>query len=246
MTEAEWLACVEPQKMITSVCVWRLHTFSELAGDLSGRRNNTDRQFRLFACASMRLAWHLMTNPNGRRAVALAEHYADGEVSSEELVTVRAQIESFSALGRTHRIANRLARLISVNVMRIRPTEAGIGVTDHYARLAALRSALEATNLLLAENLEDLLWPGYQLSNIFRDIFGNPFRSVSFFPEWRTDTAVALAQQMYDSRDFSAMPILGDALQDAGCENEEILAHCRGRGPHVLGCWVIDLVLAKQ
>jgi hypothetical protein len=79
-----------------------------------------------------------------------------------------------------------------------------------------------------------------------RDIFGNPFRPVAFSPEWRTDTAVTLARQMYESREFSAMPILADALQDAGCDSAEILDHCRGPGPHVRGCWVVDLVLGKE
>jgi hypothetical protein len=78
------------------------------------------------------------------------------------------------------------------------------------------------------------------------DIIGNPFRPVSFSPSWRTDTALALALQMYDSRDFGAMPILADALQDAGCEDASILDHCRGDGPHVRGCWVVDLVLGKE
>jgi hypothetical protein len=85
---------------------------------------------------------------------------------------------------------------------------------------------------------------------IIRDIFGNPFRPVAFSPEWRTDTAVSLARTMYESRDFSAMPILADALQDAGCDEEELLGHCRGHGRdtsanHVRGCWVVDLVLGK-
>ncbi|MBY0459193.1 MAG: hypothetical protein K2V38_17825 [Gemmataceae bacterium] len=81
---------------------------------------------------------------------------------------------------------------------------------------------------------------------MFRDIFGNPFRPVVFLPDWRTSTAVALAAQMYDLRDFSAMPILADALQDAGCDSDDILGHCRGDGPHVRGCWVVDLVLGKE
>jgi hypothetical protein len=88
--------------------------------------------------------------------------------------------------------------------------------------------------------------PGAYLVTIIRDIFGNPFRPVSFSPEWRTSTAVALARQMYDSRDFSAMPILADALQDAGCDNADVLAHCRGPVPHVRGCWVVDLMLDKK
>lgn len=81
---------------------------------------------------------------------------------------------------------------------------------------------------------------------LLREVFGNPFRPVTFSPEWRTDTAVSLARQMYESRGFSAMPILADALQDAGCDNEEILGHCRSPGPHVRGCWVVDLVLGKE
>jgi hypothetical protein len=78
------------------------------------------------------------------------------------------------------------------------------------------------------------------------DIFGNPYRPVAFAPEWRTDAAVALARGMYESREFGAMPILADALQDAGCASAEILDHCRGPGPHVRGCWVVDLVLGKE
>jgi hypothetical protein len=76
------------------------------------------------------------------------------------------------------------------------------------------------------------------------DIFGNPFRPVAFDPSWRTDTAVSLARRMYESREFSALPILADALQDAGCEDADILGHCRDpRQPHVRGCWAVDLVL---
>jgi hypothetical protein len=97
---------------------------------------------------------------------------------------------------------------------------------------------------------------------LLRDIFGNPFRPVTFSPAWRTGTAVSLARTMYDARDFSAMPILADALQDAGCDSDAILAHCRdtsavlGEPPagspkpppatHVRGCWVTDLVLGKS
>ena len=77
-----------------------------------------------------------------------------------------------------------------------------------------------------------------------RDIF--PFHPITLSPSWLTSTVVSLAQQMYDSRDFSAMPILADALQDCGCDNEEILNHCRGLGPHVRGCFVIDLLTGRE
>ncbi|MBM3981002.1 MAG: hypothetical protein FJ304_12090 [Planctomycetes bacterium] len=82
---------------------------------------------------------------------------------------------------------------------------------------------------------------------LLRDIFGNPFRPVTFSPSWRTDTAVALARTMYESREFGAMPILADALQDAGCDSDDILNHCRDTTQvHVRGCWVCDLVLGKS
>jgi hypothetical protein len=80
---------------------------------------------------------------------------------------------------------------------------------------------------------------------LFRDIFGNPFRPVAVAPEWRTDTVLAIGRQMYEGRDFSAMPILADALQDAGCDVDDILAHCRDSCEHVRGCWVVDLILGK-
>ena len=78
------------------------------------------------------------------------------------------------------------------------------------------------------------------------DIFGNPFRPVVFDPDWLTSDVTAMARGMYEMRDFAAMPILADALQDAGCENADVLDHCRGPGPHVRGCWVVDLVLGKS
>jgi hypothetical protein len=80
-----------------------------------------------------------------------------------------------------------------------------------------------------------------------RDIFGNPFRPTIFAPVWRTDTVLTLARQMYDSREFGALPILADALQDAGCDNDDILNHCRdANATHVRGCWVVDVVLGKE
>jgi hypothetical protein len=79
-----------------------------------------------------------------------------------------------------------------------------------------------------------------------RDIFGNPFRPVTLDPSWLTSTVTTLTRQMYESRDFSAMPILADALQDAGCEDEQVLSHCRGEGAHVRGCFLVDLLVGKS
>ena len=81
---------------------------------------------------------------------------------------------------------------------------------------------------------------------VLRDIFGNPFRPVTIDPAWLTATVVSLATAIYDERAFDWMPILGDAMEDAGCSSREILDHCRQPGEHARGCWVVDLVLEKS
>jgi hypothetical protein len=81
--------------------------------------------------------------------------------------------------------------------------------------------------------------------DLFRDVLGNPFRPVSLDTPWLTPTVMSLARQMYEGRDFSLMPILADALQDAGCDSADVLDHCRGPGPHARGCWVVDLLLGQ-
>jgi hypothetical protein len=80
-----------------------------------------------------------------------------------------------------------------------------------------------------------------------RDVFGNPFRPVSVEPVWLTSTVVALTEGIYQERAFDRMPILADALQDAGCENEVVLAHCRDESQiHVRGCWGVDLLTGRK
>ncbi|VTS00575.1 Uncharacterized protein (Fragment) OS=uncultured bacterium PE=4 SV=1 [Gemmata massiliana] len=82
---------------------------------------------------------------------------------------------------------------------------------------------------------------GADVAALLRDITGNPFRPVGFDPAWCTDTVRALARGIDEAGTFEALPILADALQDAGCEDRGILDHCRAGGPHVPGCWVVDL-----
>jgi hypothetical protein len=79
-----------------------------------------------------------------------------------------------------------------------------------------------------------------------RDIFGNPFHPISVDPSWLTSTVTQLAQGIYADRAFDRLSILADALQDAGCANADLLDHCRGPGPHVRGCWAVDLLLGKS
>ncbi len=87
------------------------------------------------------------------------------------------------------------------------------------------------------------------MCSVLRCIFGNPFRSAFVASSWLTrhnGLLVSIARQMYESRNFTDMPILADALEEAGCTNADILNHCRQPGEHVRGCWVIDLLLGKE
>ncbi|HEV3436705.1 MAG TPA: hypothetical protein VG122_05060, partial [Gemmata sp.] len=83
-------------------------------------------------------------------------------------------------------------------------------------------------------------------ARLARCVFGNPFRPITINSSWLTSTVLALANGIYEEKAFDRMPILADALQDAGCDNENILNHCRQPGDHIRGCWAIDLLLAKQ
>jgi hypothetical protein len=119
-----------------------------------------------------------------------------------------------------------------------------------FAADAALYSAHEAARLSGTTSIHD---PGQievlaELSGVFRDIFGNPFRPVAVDPTWLTwncDTVVKLAQGIYDDRRFEDLPILADALEEAGCQAQSILDHLRSPGPHVRGCWPLDLILGR-
>jgi hypothetical protein len=78
------------------------------------------------------------------------------------------------------------------------------------------------------------------------EIFPNPFRPIALDRRWQTPTVVELAETIYTDRAFDRMLLLADALIDAGCDSEKIIAHCRGPCPHVRGCWVLDLLLGKE
>jgi hypothetical protein len=83
-------------------------------------------------------------------------------------------------------------------------------------------------------------------SELLRDIIGNPFRPVAADPRWLTAAVVGLARAIDAERAFDRLPILADALEEAGCDDADVLAHCRSDGPHARGCWVVDLLLGKS
>jgi hypothetical protein len=83
-------------------------------------------------------------------------------------------------------------------------------------------------------------------SSFIKDVVGNPFCPVTFAPEWRTSDVIGFAEAIYSGRAFYNMPIFADALEEAGCDDENMLKNCRSGGPHVRGNWVLDLVLGKS
>jgi hypothetical protein len=83
-------------------------------------------------------------------------------------------------------------------------------------------------------------------AGLLRDVFGDPYRPAPFDPRWRSADAAGLARGIHADRAFDRLPILADALEEAGCDNAETLAHCRGPGPHARGCWVVDRVLGRE
>ena len=197
--------------------------------ELLGERGSA-RKLRLVACGCVRLGFQsYYLEKWGDPLVNLAERVADGEVSGRE----REQgFQSAQAESERHG-----APIDSYLASAVRAT------LDHSPRSAA-ENAIVITAAFEFELCRQTSHKWFGV--LVREVFGNPFRPIDFAP-WRTDTAIALAVEMYKSRDFSAMPILADALQDAGCDNEDVLAHCRDpQQSHVRGCWVVDGVLGKE
>jgi hypothetical protein len=188
-----------------------------------------ERKIRLFACACCRLIWSLVDDPNARNAVETAERFVDGDAELRQLNAAHKEV----ATART--AANRASLMTADRV---------------FTPVSAARSiifALDAVTMS-ASNLEAVSATETQRQlRLFHDIFRNPFRPITFSPTWRTSDVLLLAQGIYNERAFDRMPILADALQDAGCDNTDILDHCRDTStPHARGCWVVDLVLGKS
>ena len=203
-----------------------------------------------------------MSSPAPRRRRTVIEDI--GSVTVVHFVDRRIfdEYQGHQALGEDlHRVVDELGRrkvLLNFGNLEFMTSSAFGKVITLYRKLLAVRGKLVLCNIVpdilevfkitkLDKLLHIVADPGLvSQDDVIAEVFGDPFKPVAFAPEWRTDTAVLLAKQMYDSRDFSVMPILADALQDAGCDSEDVLDHSRGPGPHVRGCWVVDLVLGKE
>jgi hypothetical protein len=196
-------------------------------------RRATHRKRRLFAAACCGRIRHLLRGDWALDCLAAVEEFADGAIGCAEL-RERRVVAGPAPPTLAHPPTQALAA--AAHELRLDPGEvAGLAadsVADTTAAMGAWQSVRAAEQSVQAA--------------LARDIFGNPFRTPTFVTDWLTSTVVSLARGIYHERAFDRMPLLMDALMDAGCADEAVLEHCRGPKKHVRGCWVIDLLLAKE
>jgi hypothetical protein len=223
VTEAEWLACSDFQRMLVY---------------LNGKAS--DRKRRLFIVACCRRIWPLLIDPRSRRAVEAGERFADAKTAEEELpVTLKDARAAASAPNLSTGGPLQAAWAASYTAF---PMDAFSKFWNLYQ---STRSAAEAA-------AKTIPWRTARQGqmDLARDLFGPPlFRPVTVYSAWLAwggGTVIKLAQSIYDNCRFEDMPILADALEEAGCDNQELLAHCRGAGLHTRGCWVLDMLLGMS
>jgi len=231
VTEADWWVATGPEGLID----WLF--FDALAAD---------RKLRLFSVAACQPLRRLVGDPGILADLDLAEAFADGQVDAAALATARAagwtrlhtRQPNSQALPREVGMAELVcfSPLFGENAPRDR--ESYPGEED----IPYARSVAQGMN---HQSRRETVLP--RLVPLLHDIFGPlPFREVAILPEWLTSDVTALARGIYDEKAFDRMPILADALQDAGCDNDEVLTHCRRENwEHTRGCWVIDLLLGR-
>jgi hypothetical protein len=233
VTEAEWLIATDPMQMVEF-----------LQGKVS------DRKLRLFACACCRRIWERLEE-GGCHAVEIAERFADGLADSKQLVRARhisEEIREFTGWGGEHACAWSVA---DKSAWQAAEGAARTSVVFSREWDLAAQKANRTHNRVDREAVGAIAKRETDLTRkaqvtLLRDTFGNPFRPVVIDPAWLTSTVLALAEGIYQDRAFNRLPILADALMDAGCDNDDVLSHCRQPSEHVRGCWVIDLLTGRK
>ena len=220
MTEAEWQRCADPRPMREAL-----------------RGKASERKLRLFAVACCRRLGPLLQDPRIITALDVAERHADGAATRADL---EAALRGAALAQRAQR---RKALLFAYAAVMDACGPGGLGAAEKVAWAQAAAADARATyGERLRRTRPDLY---ASLAALLRDLIGNPFRPVSVDQFWLTPAAVRLAQGIYDSRAFDRLPVLADALEEAGCTNAEVLDHCRLPGSHARGCGVIDGLLQR-
>jgi hypothetical protein len=250
MTETEWFECISPEQMLTYL----------------GERASPRKQ-RLLACACVRRIWPLLSDDRLRQAVKVAERFADGRASAKPLEKARrlarrlreereaAELRAATWMARAARSAAQAveALLPESGPILIRPRDIR-DPPDVISATRTARAAARADESLRDEDAVAAIEPIRRLHTLdavelVREIFGNPFRPVTIDPSWlrwKEDIVPKMARVIYRKRCFRNLPILADALEEAGCSDAAILTHCRAPVEHVRGCWVVDLLLGMK
>jgi len=190
----------------------------------------SERKLRLIAVACCRCGKDALTKQGIQNAINLAERFADGLASTAErdALLKTGSFDVFQEITPDGFAPSAAAAALWPDAGR------GAEFASQWAMLSIYGSFVTYPSVSI------------DLANYLRDIVGNPFRPVTVDPTWLTSTVVSLAQGIYDERALDQLPILADALEDAGCDSPDILNHCRQPGEHVRGCWVVDLLLEKK
>jgi|SRR5579883_1245626 len=250
MTLEDWLACTD---------LWTLPP--EFAAF-------SDRKLHLLTAAFLRRVWDQLPSHHTRLAVEATEEFADGMISADSLAWARSQaareshetmwlaqgsFDDFELLegymcdcpscAGTSRYECRVAKQGGI----LDGVRQGLEDPAWIAASAAFY-AVDLEQPVAARNREGPVWE-WEWRSLFatvREVLGDEGAPDSLNPEWRTLDVIALARGIYRDRAYDRLPILADALQDAGCDDEVVLSHCRERKQHVRGCWVVDLAMGMS
>jgi hypothetical protein len=229
MTEPQWLACTDPQRMLAY---------------LRGRASH--RKVQLFACACWRRLRHLLPDGRQRCFLDLLEGHADGPVPAEELQAGLGLASAWRAP--EDQWAQTRENLVARRLLRWGAHRRAWTAARQAARTAHEAAAWVGDWAAAAEDKAQC--------ELLRDIFGNPYRQATAdgaWRSWRGGLIPAMAQAAYEERqlpsgllDNDRLAVLADALEEAGCEERQILDHLRAGGDHVRGCFVVDAILGKS
>jgi hypothetical protein len=208
-----------------------IHCLAQLASDHRVEWHHTAEQIArklcLFYCGCCRLRWDSLAGDEARDAVAVIERHADG---------------------RANRFQWQSARQYAAAAERATRRRWGWGNTPEQQNAASLAALVAAAAKARSGLCGGIIRSGCPVEvptqvALLRDLFDNPFAPTAVNPEWFTTTVVGIARTIYASRSFDSMGVLGDALQDAGCDCPQVLDHCYNPGVHSRGCWLLDAVL---
>jgi hypothetical protein len=188
------------------------------------------RKLRLFACACCRRVWDLLPDRRSRRAVEVAERFADGQATDAE----RAAAWSAATAVEPAEVYSADRRIAAAAYARYVAAAATAGFANDAAAYAIADYAATPPEVQCA---------------LLRDIFGNPFQPAPLDPRWLLWGGGAvreLAQAIYDNRRFGDLPGLAELLAQAGCNDPDLLGHCRWGKDHARGCWAVDLLLGRE